>query len=540
MFVFLSYKSEDSNLVRQVAEQLIGCGLEVWFNEYRILVGEYDEFQTGIDEGLRLATHAVVFTNNRWSRAEWCRYEMRGLLASIADRSRIVEVAIPSESAPREVFPDLLGRPAVIFHGDARRPRADHLHDLVVAILERLELRTDMPALPTLEPQSAWLPSYGVTFDPGPFTLWVERSRLQRSARFLQSDPALGLRTIVYHLAGAKLEVSMDVYVLNYESPISGYSISDTEASDDRAVYTAYRRYAKRWFEDEHGHFIKIRYRPKGLHLVFVEGTSQVAVTYSVVEPDDKPHSKTTWERRYAVRIPNPLADAEGELAFVFSVDLPGDEAEQTRAFFRLAPLFDSVVTSARLRWPSRLQSAAIVTPALIAKGAVAGLIAWSFWRLFGQHASPWRLSALAVMVGITTGDLARYLCNSKYRAALGSLRPALYDVRPISSLRRFVLDGWFQLLVMPYVLFDLLWRGLVVAVSFSVRVLALLLFVGWALMYSQKAVIAPPPWLDAHRLELLYTATGVVGIMASHFAAMLVKARYLKVRPRRQDDAES
>ena len=41
MFVFLSYKSEDSNLVRQVAEQLIGCGIDVWFNEYRILLGEY-------------------------------------------------------------------------------------------------------------------------------------------------------------------------------------------------------------------------------------------------------------------------------------------------------------------------------------------------------------------------------------------------------------------------------------------------------------------------------------------------------------------
>jgi hypothetical protein len=71
MFVFVSYKSEDANLVRRVTEQLVACGLEVWFNEYRILVGDYERFQDAIDDGLARATHAVVFTNDRWAAADW-------------------------------------------------------------------------------------------------------------------------------------------------------------------------------------------------------------------------------------------------------------------------------------------------------------------------------------------------------------------------------------------------------------------------------------------------------------------------------------
>ncbi|MBP1660241.1 MAG: Ankyrin, partial [Candidatus Aminicenantes bacterium] len=199
MFVFLSYKSEDANLVRQVAEQLIGCGLDVWVNEYRILAGDYEKFQDGINDGLSRATHAIVFTNNRWAGAEWCRYEMNGLLARIPDRSRIVEVAIPWEDKPREVFPDLLGRPAVVYRGDPRRPSHTGVHDVVVAILDRLGFGTGMTALPATAPRADWLPSYGVTYDRGPFDIWLERSRKQVTARLLQSDAVLGLRTIVYH-----------------------------------------------------------------------------------------------------------------------------------------------------------------------------------------------------------------------------------------------------------------------------------------------------------------------------------------------------
>jgi len=539
MFVFLSYKSEDANLVRQVAEQLIGCGLDVWVNEYRILAGDYEKFQDGINDGLSRATHAIVFTNNRWAGAEWCRYEMNGLLARIPDRSRIVEVAIPWEDKPREVFPDLLGRPAVVYRGDPRRPSHTGVHDVVVAILDRLGFGTGMTALPATAPRADWLPSYGVTYDPGPFDIWLERSRKQVTARLLQSDAVLGLRTIVYHLAGAKIDVSMDVYVMNYESPISRLSISDTGTSDDRAVYEAYLRYAKQWLPSEHGHFRHVEYKPKGLHLVFVNGTSQIALTY-VSEMDNKREPVARWERRYAVRIPNPLADAEGELAFVFSVGLPGDEAQQMRAFCRLAPLFDAVVTSARVRWPSRGQSFVMSVPGFLAKGLTAAGIGYLAWRMSAQDVALWRVAGAAALAGITAGDLGSYLFGKTYRALIRSLRPALSDVLPVSSPRRFITEFTFNLVTLPYVLFGLLARGVVVATTYTTVYGGLLLLAGWAAMFSKKAVLAPPPWLLSHWPALVLGAAAAFGIAASQFARKLVTARYLKVRRKPVDEEQT
>jgi hypothetical protein len=534
VFVFVSYKSEDSNLVRQVAEQLIASGLDVWINEYQILVGEYEQFEDGIKAGIGRATHAVVFTNNRWAQAEWCLIEMRGLLEQIPDRSRIVEVAIPWEGKPREVFPELLGRPAVVYQGDPRRPAAADVHRLVVEILERLGFSTDLTALPAVEPHPDWLPSAGVTLDPGPFRLWDERTRSQWLTRWKQGDLVLGLRTIVYHL-GTDLDVSMDVYATNYESPISRLVIDETGASDDRAVYTAYRRYAKSWLPSEHGHFRHIWYEPKGLHLVFVGGTSQIALTYlSKMEGETEPGAQ--WERRYAVRIPNPLcADAKGELAFVFSVRLQGDEARQLRSFCRLAPWFDAVVTSAKLRWPSRGQSFVMQTTGFLAKAITAGVIGWMAWRMYAQHLSPVRLAGAALLVGITAGDFGSYVFSRTYRALLASIRPAMYDVLPVSSGRRFVSDLWHQAFIQPFVLSGLLWRGLVSALAYFVGYLTVPLIVG-GLLFGKKVAAAPPLWLRAHWLELALAGVVLFGIAASQFTRTLVRARFLKVRKKEED----
>lgn len=41
---FITYKSEDADLVRNVADQLIASGIRVWFAEYQVLLQNYDQF----------------------------------------------------------------------------------------------------------------------------------------------------------------------------------------------------------------------------------------------------------------------------------------------------------------------------------------------------------------------------------------------------------------------------------------------------------------------------------------------------------------
>lgn len=538
MFVFVSYKSEDANLVRRVAEQLTACGLDLWFNEYRILAGEYEKFQSAIDAGIAQATHAVVFTNDRWAGADWCRYEMNGLLARIPDHSRIVEVAIPWEGKPREVFPDLLVRPAVVFKGDPRRPRQAEVHDLVTGVLDRLGFRTGLTALPDPDPKARpeWLATPGVTYDPGFFRLDEAKTRQQLRARSLQSDQVLGLRTVVYSLAAAGVEVTMDVYATSFESPISRLAIDESGVSDDRAVYEAYLRYAKQWLPSEHGHFRHVVYDPKGLHLVFVDGTSQIALTY-VSNMEGETRSQARWERRYAVRIPNRLTGGDGELAFVFSAGLSGDAAQQLRAWCRLAPWFDAIVESARVRTPSTSQAMAMALPAAVVKAAVAAGIGWLGWDMVVRHMSWWRLAVIAAIFGLAVGDLGSYLSSRTYRALLASLRPARDDLTSPSSASRFVSGFWFNLVTAPFVNFGLLVRGFIATAAAAFGYLIIPVLAGWAAMFSKKAFIKPPGWLTGHWPIVGLVAAGLFGVAASQLTRALVKARFLKVPKKSQDD---
>jgi hypothetical protein len=87
--------------------------------------------------------------------------------------------------------------------------------------------------------------------------------------------------------------------------------------------------------------------------------------------------------------------------------------------------------------------------------------------------------------------------------------------------------------------LFGLLVRGLIVAASYTIRYGVLLFFAGWAAMFSKKAIMAPPPWLLAHWPWLVLGAAAAFGIAASQFTRALVKARYLKVPKKQEEEAD-
>ncbi|MGM0668314.1 MAG: toll/interleukin-1 receptor domain-containing protein, partial [Gemmatimonadota bacterium] len=91
MLVFVSYKSEDANLVRGVAERMTANGVSLWFAEYEVLPETYERFQEAIDEGIQNASHGLIFTNARWADSEYCRYEMAHLLERIPP-GKITEV----------------------------------------------------------------------------------------------------------------------------------------------------------------------------------------------------------------------------------------------------------------------------------------------------------------------------------------------------------------------------------------------------------------------------------------------------------------
>lgn len=77
--VFISYKNEDANLARQLADGLQAAGVRVWFAEYVALSVNYDDFDSALEqrlrEGIEASTHAVMITNRQWSASDFCQKE---------------------------------------------------------------------------------------------------------------------------------------------------------------------------------------------------------------------------------------------------------------------------------------------------------------------------------------------------------------------------------------------------------------------------------------------------------------------------------
>ncbi|HCS54071.1 toll/interleukin-1 receptor domain-containing protein [Rubinisphaera sp.] len=77
--VFISYKSQDSDLVRSVVEWLMSAGLKVWFAEYQILLHDRELFQDQIDLGVSKSQWAIAFTNRAYIESDHCQDELKAL-----------------------------------------------------------------------------------------------------------------------------------------------------------------------------------------------------------------------------------------------------------------------------------------------------------------------------------------------------------------------------------------------------------------------------------------------------------------------------
>jgi hypothetical protein len=104
--LFVSYKSEDVELVRPVVDALRLAGVRVWFAEYQILLKNYNNFEREIAFGLAHSDGALLFTNDRYIGSKWCRLELEQLLAKCGPK-KMIEIRVPPEKLPHQLYSDL-------------------------------------------------------------------------------------------------------------------------------------------------------------------------------------------------------------------------------------------------------------------------------------------------------------------------------------------------------------------------------------------------------------------------------------------------
>jgi chromosome segregation ATPase len=87
--VFISHASEDKdNFVRPFADSLKEKGLNVWYDEFSLKLG--DSLREKIDEGLAKSRYGVVVLSEAFFRKEWPQKELNGLFAREIDGKKVI------------------------------------------------------------------------------------------------------------------------------------------------------------------------------------------------------------------------------------------------------------------------------------------------------------------------------------------------------------------------------------------------------------------------------------------------------------------
>lgn len=78
--VFISHASEDKdNIARELASILIQLGLNVWYDEYTLEIG--DSIRRRIDDGLKKSKYGVLILSKHFFKKHWTQKELDGLMA---------------------------------------------------------------------------------------------------------------------------------------------------------------------------------------------------------------------------------------------------------------------------------------------------------------------------------------------------------------------------------------------------------------------------------------------------------------------------
>lgn len=308
---FISYRSTDAHLVRQVADRLIASRGRVWFAEYEVLISGREKFQEAIDAGVSRSARLVAFTGDAYAASAHCRGELAKFLSRARPR-RVVEVRLHGGAQTHRHFPRLAESDSTT--ETERDP-----------ILDFLRQSCDWP----VDPPAGEGAGGGASHFEG--VCLGRRFRIDTTGWEQHGEGRGG------EVAGG-----------NYESPTFRRRLAGgrtvfvnlvwgPEASeearrrhlpeaDDREMYDALLEYVGRL------HLERVGGRVRGVHLLFHGRLSQMCVTY---------WTSGYWTRKTSIVLPNPApGEMPAEFVFTFGFDGPFTE------YCRHAHLMDRLALS--------------------------------------------------------------------------------------------------------------------------------------------------------------------------------------------------
>jgi hypothetical protein len=269
-------------IVRSVVDILIASGLNVWFAEYQILLQDRDKFARAIDEGIDQSSFGIAFTNNRYINSVYCQQEIKRLLCKLGPK-KVLEIKIPEENLPHQLFPDLRHCPG--YKGSARDEMLQFIQkNTGFAIFSANNVMAG--------PQESF---HEASCLSRPFRLETNGLELTNKGMSDEYCSAQGLE-FKFH---SRYPIFLNLFA-GLETSLPGQRQS--QEIDDRDMYNYLLEYAPR-------HLGRVGAKIRGVHLLFHEGLSQMGLTYQM---------DNYWSRKYSITIPNPISDKVAEFLFTF------------------------------------------------------------------------------------------------------------------------------------------------------------------------------------------------------------------------------
>ncbi len=292
---FLSYKSEDANLVRQVAECLVSNGFSVWFAEYEILLSNYEAFQAAVDNGLENCKFGMLFTNPRYWDSSHCKHEAERLRKNL-NPEMVLDISLTVPTNLLSIISDISSQTG-------------------------LKLDCTIPQKAAETTFSARCTEIGFSTTGFCLEQWDNASvDGSDQARFRSLDPNLPLG----------FNVRFD-FNLEY-APGKPYTMATAPVANDRELYNERREFAE-WWMKEMGN-LGAPPVEEGLHLVWREQRTHVALTHRFADQ---------WMRKYSLIIDGPGLSRRTEVLLTFAIN--GD----FRRFCTATVLMDRIVESVHI-----------------------------------------------------------------------------------------------------------------------------------------------------------------------------------------------
>ncbi len=316
--VFLSYKSEDARLVRDIADWLIANDVNVWFDEYQIILHSRRWFKCKLRTGLNACDVAIIFTGLTYASSHWTMKELRHLLGR-AHVPRVLQVRVNDET------PDWEGLDRTVAEMETISYTGDRLSvKRWIATQLGFTMNTAL-AKPPPNLYSVQTPSSGQILFEGDGWMQCESENVRSN----RSEFAKEGCVLTFSLGDARERAS------SYRAQTGLQLIRGA----DRTVGID-KRFVQSKLADGFREYLagKGPSHCRGINLVFLEAypeVPQVGFTYF----DHR------WERRYYLEVPTGSATSRLQM----EVQLAGRWGREFKDFVAAASEFDELVSS--IKW---------------------------------------------------------------------------------------------------------------------------------------------------------------------------------------------